>query len=125
VRYTAGGDFTRAKRQRTVLKAIMAKAKKSNPVTLYHVMQEMLPQIYTSFSTQEILQLALYLPFYDIQTSKGFPYDLDCHRGSDGIYYDFPTTLSSNVTKLHKNLFQTKGYQPTGTVEEISAAMGN
>jgi LCP family protein required for cell wall assembly len=120
VRYTAGGDFTRAKRQRTVLKAIMAKAKKSSPATLYKVMQEMLPQIYTSLTTQEILQLAVYLPFYDIENSKGFPYELDCHRGTDGIYYDFPTTLSSNVTKLHKKLYGTERYQPTSTVEEFS-----
>jgi hypothetical protein len=68
--------------------------------------------------------MAAYLPFYDIQYSKGFPYDLDCHRGTDGIYYDFPTTLSSNVTKLHKKLFNTRNYQPTATVEEISQSMG-
>lgn len=124
VRYTAGGDFTRAQRQRKVLKALMAKAKKSNPVTLYRVMNEMLPQIYTSLTTREILQLAVHLPFYDIKNSKGFPYDLDCHRASDGIYYDFPTTLSSNVTKLHKKLYGTKNYQPSQTVEELTAAMG-
>ena len=124
VRYTAGGDFTRAKRQRTVLKAIMEKAKKSNPITLYRVMNEILPQIYTSLTTSEILHYAMYLPFYDIKTSKGFPYDLDCHRGYDGIYYDFPTTLSSNVTKLHKKLFGTENYTPTATVTEIQTGMG-
>lgn len=124
VRYTAGGDFTRAKRQRKVMKAIFAKAKKSNPVTLYRVMNEMLPQIYTSLNTSEILHLAMYLPFYDISNSKGFPYDLDCHRASDGVYYDFPTTLSSNVTKLHKKLFGTEQYKPSKTVEEINSAMG-
>lgn len=124
VRYTAGGDFTRAERQRKVMKAIFAKAKKSNPITLYRVMNEMLPQIYTSLSTSEILQLAMYLPFYDITNSKGFPYDMDCHRASDGIYYDFPTTLTSNVTKLHKKLFGTKNYKPSQKVQEINSAMG-
>lgn len=124
VRYTAGGDFTRAGRQRKVLKAIMAKAKSSSPFVLYRVLNEMLPQIYTSLTTQDILKLAMYLPFYDIQNNKGFPYDLDCRRAGDGIYYDFPTTLSSNVTKLHKKLFGTSHYQPTKTVEEINASMG-
>lgn len=124
VRYTAGGDFTRAGRQRKVLKAIFAKAKKSNPITLYRVMSDMLPQIYTSLTTADILQLAMYLPFYKISNSKGFPYELDCHRASDGIYYDFPNTLSKNVIRLHKKLFGTKNYQPSKTVEEINAAMG-
>lgn len=66
----------------------------------------------------------MYLPFYDIKTSRGFPYKLDCHRASDGIYYDFPTTLTSNVTTLHKKLFDTKNYTPTKTVQEITAGMG-
>ena len=91
---------------------------------IYRVLNEMLPQIYTSLTTQEILHLGMYLPFYDIKNSKGFPYELDCHRASDGIYYDFPTTLSSNVTKLHKKLFGTVNYKPTKTVEEITAGMG-
>lgn len=124
VRYTAGGDFTRAKRQRKVLKAIFAKMKKSSPVTLYRVMNEMLPQIYTSLSTRDILQLAKYLPFYEIKNSKGFPYRLDGHRASDGIFYDFPDTLTSNVTKLHANLFGTKNYKPSQTIQEIQTGMG-
>jgi LCP family protein required for cell wall assembly len=124
VRYTKGGDFTRAARQRRVMKALMTKAKHSSPLKLYRVLNEMLPQIYTSLTTQEILQLGMYLPFYDIKTSRGFPYKLDCHRASDGIYYDFPTTLTSNVTTLHKKLFDTKNYTPTKTVQEITAGMG-
>ncbi len=124
VRYTAGGDFTRAKRQRKVLKAIFAKAKKSNPITLYRVMEQMLPQIYTSLNTKDILNLAKYLPFYEIKNSRGFPYKLDCHRAGDGIYYDFPDTLSSNVTKLHAKLFGTKNYSPSQTVQEIQTGMG-
>ncbi len=124
VRYTSGGDLERAERQRKVLKAIMAKAKRSSPVTLYRVMNEMLPQIYTSLTTQDILNLAVYLPFYDIQKSKGFPYEMDCHRASDGIYYDFPNTLSSNTVQLHKKLFGTVSYEPTQEVEDITASMG-
>lgn len=124
VRYTAGGDFTRAKRQRKVLEAIFAKAKKTNPLTLMQIMNDILPQIYTSMTTSDLLNLAVWLPFYDITSQKGFPYDMDCHRASDGIYYDFPTTLSSNITKLHKKLFGTKQYQPSRTVQDINHAMG-
>lgn len=93
VRYTKGGDFTRAERQRTVLQAIFAKAKKSSPTALISAMNKIFPQIYTSLSTSDILSLMKYLPFYEIGDQQGFPYKLSCHRGRDGIYYDFPTTL--------------------------------
>lgn len=124
VRATAGGDFTRAKRQRKVLEAIFAKAKKTNPVTLLQVMDELLPQIYTSMTTSDILKLAAFLPFYEISSQKGFPYDMEAKRAANGIYYDFPITLTSNVTKLHKKLFDTKKYQPTQTVQDIGQSMG-
>lgn len=124
VRYTAGGDFTRAKRQRKVIQAIFDKAKKTNPIKLYQVMEDMLPQIYTSLSTADILGLAARLPLYDISNSKGFPYDLEGKRASDGIYYEFPSTLSGNVRKLHKKLFGTKNYHPSDKVQEINSAMG-
>lgn len=120
VRYTKGGDFTRAERQRTVLQAIFTKAKSTSPLTLFSVMDEILPQIYTSLSTDDMLALIKYLPFYEIKEQKGFPYKQNCHRGSDGIYYDFPDTLVSNVTKLHEELFGTKDYEPGKTVKKIS-----
>lgn len=120
VRYTKGGDFTRAERQRTVLQAIFDKVKHSNPVTLVNVMNEMLPQIYTSLSTQDMLNLVKYLPFYEIGNQEGFPYKQNCYRGSDGIYYDFPDSLLSNVKKLHQSLFGTENYKPSSTVRKIS-----
>ncbi len=124
VRATAGGDFTRAKRQRKVLEAIFEKAKKTNPFTLLQVMNDMLPQIYTSMTTSDILNLAAFLPFYEISSQKGFPYDMEAKRAANGIYYDFPVTLTSNVTKLHKKLFGTKKYQPSQTVQDINQSMG-
>ncbi len=123
VRYTSGGDFTRAKRQRRVIMAIFRKAKKADPFTLLEVMNTIFPQIYTSLSTKDMLALAKYLPWYEIENQKGFPYELDCHRAGDGIYYDFPVTLTTNVQKLHKKLFGTKNYQPSQKVSEIDAAI--
>ena len=125
VRYTKGGDFTRAERQRTVLQAIFAKAKKSSPTALISAMNKIFPQIYTSLSTSDILSLMKYLPFYEIGDQQGFPYKLSCHRGRDGIYYDFPTTLVSNVKKLHKELFGTDNYEPSKLVHTISKETSN
>ena len=120
VRYTKGGDFTRAERQRTVLQAIFDKAKSTSPITLISVMDTIFPQIYTSLSTQDMLSLLMYLPLYDIGDQQGFPYKQNGHKGSDGVYYGFPDTLESNVSKLHEELFGTKGYTPSETVQKIS-----
>lgn len=119
VRYTKGGDFTRAERQRTVLKAIFEKAKKSNPVTLYKVANEILPQIYTSLSTGEIIKLGAALPFYKMADSKGFPFENTTptiNRQSVVV----AQTLASNVSELHEYLFGTSGYEVSGTVKDIS-----
>ena len=120
VRYTKGGDFTRAERQRTVLQAIFAKAKSSGPDKWVAVMNEMIPQIYTSLSTSDMLGLMAKLPFYDIGEQTGFPYKQNGHKGSDGIYYGFPDTLLSNTKKLHEELFGTSDYTPSDTVKAIS-----
>lgn len=119
VRYTAGGDFTRAERQRTVLKAIFEKAKHSNPITLYKVANEILPQIYTSLSTTAILKLGAALPFYHMTDSQGFPLDNALGKINSASVV-VPTTLSENVTSLHEYLFGTSGYVPSDTVQGIS-----
>lgn len=120
VRYTAGGDYTRAKRQRTVIKAILKKAKKSNPKVLYDVMNSLLPQIYTSLSTSDILSLMLPVFSYKIDNSAGFPYELE-GRNIDGAFVNVPKTLSSNVKKLHKKLFGTEDFEPSDTVNLYSS----
>lgn len=119
VRYTKGGDFTRAERQRTVMKAIFEKSKHSNPVTLYKVANEILPQIYTSLSSSEIMKLGAALPFYEMADSQGFPYDKTTPR-INKMSVVKPTTLESNVVKLHEFLFGTKDYKVTDTVKEFS-----
>lgn len=122
VRYTAGGDFTRAQRQRTVLHAIIKKMKKSNPFVLVKIMEEMFPQIYTSFSGSEITRLGIHAFSYEIEKDSGFPFDKTTPT-IDGMSVVFPQTLSSNVTRMHKFLFQTKNYAPSETVEELNTRL--
>ena len=67
VRYTKGGDFRRTNRQRTVINAILDKAKHSGPVKLTKAANAVLPQTYTSLDGMEFARLSLYLPFYALQ----------------------------------------------------------
>lgn len=125
VRYTAGGDFKRAERQRKVMKQIIKKAKSSNPITLYNLINTFLPQIYTSLDTSEILGLSTHVFSYEVKSNFGFPFTKSTPtiNGASVVTAD---TLSSNVSTLHKKLFGTQNYQPSSTVEyrsnEIAAA---
>jgi polyisoprenyl-teichoic acid--peptidoglycan teichoic acid transferase len=120
VRYTAGGDFTRAERQRTVLSQIFKKAKHSNPFTLAKLANEMIPQIYTSLSNTEMLSLGKDIFFYDIKDQTGFPFDKTAKK-IGGVSYVLAETLSSNVSKLHEFLFNQKDYDPSKTVKGFSS----
>ena len=120
VRYTAGGDFTRAERQRKVVEAILDKAKRSNPVKLANAADKVLPQICTGLSATEFTLLALSLPFYNIEDQSGFPFDKATTKINNASVV-VSTTLSSNVTKLHEYLFGTNDYKPSDTVTKISS----
>ena len=58
IRYTAGGDLARAGRQREVLEKIFEKGKK-NPLKMMSVMDEVLPQVKTNMSQDELFKMVL------------------------------------------------------------------
>lgn len=116
VRYTSGGDFTRSQRQRTVLNQIVKKATSANPVTLYKIMDEILPQIYTSLDTNELVKLCSGAPFYSVKEDFGFPFEKSTPK-INGASVVTAETLSSNVIALHEKLYGTTDYTPSSTVE--------
>lgn len=122
VRYTAGGDFTRAQRQRTVLYAIADRAKHSNPIALLKVIQEMMPQIYTSLHTKDLFSLCLRALSFEIKKDTGYPFDSEFHTVND-MSVVVPETVESNVIKLHQFLFRTKNYTPSDNLMQISAGI--
>lgn len=119
VRYTSGGDFRRTERQRTVVDQVFKKAKKSSIPTLISIMNEMIPQIYTSLNTTEMLNYGKDIFFYDINDQTGFPIENQAGK-INGTSYVLPTTLESNVIELHKFLFGTMNYVPSKTVKTRS-----
>lgn len=116
VRYTSGGDFTRSQRQRTVMNQIVKKAKSSNPITLYKVLDEVLPQIYTSLDTNTLVKLASGVLSYNITEDFGFPFEKSTPTINNASVVT-AETLSSNVSALHEKLFGTVGYTPSSTVD--------
>lgn len=121
VRYTTGGDYKRTERMRTVVEAMLSKAKTLNVGQLNSFADTILPKIRTNISTSEIWGLIPKLASFKVTESIGWPYD------TKGItldrWYGVPVTLQSNVEKLHKEAFGQDDYEASDTVKEMSAAI--
>ncbi len=123
IRYTDGGDYRRSERQRTVILGIIEKAK-SNPLALYRLAMEVLPDMHTSLTKSELFLLAKDIFFYKLGETTGFPFDEENYGTMiGGVFYGVPNTLNTSVTKLHKYMFDTDDYVPSSTVQEISATI--
>ncbi len=122
IRYTAGDDFRRAERQRTVLMAILEKAKTASPAELENIAGKVFSETYTSLDLEEIVSLLKDITSYNVVANDGFPTaDLRTtgtmgKKGSCVI----PVTLAANVSWLHEFLFDDAGYQVTSSVQEYS-----
>lgn len=121
IRSTAGGDFTRTERQRLVIEKMFEKAKAADFATLNKIIDEVFPQVSTSFSLTEILKYAAAYSEYTLAGNMGFPADnyTDTVSGLGSIV--IPDDLVSNVTQLHEFLFGTAGYTPSSTVQTVNS----
>lgn len=120
IRYTAGDDYKRTERQRIVITKMIEKAQQSNLKTINSVIDEMFIEIETSFSNKELIALAAKAFDYEITGSVGFPFTKNViEMGSKGIVVA-PCTLETNVTELHKFLYDNNEYESSMTVKENS-----
>lgn len=120
IRYTAGGDYTRAQRQRLVVTKLFEKLKSSDLKTINQFINQVFPEIQTNLSDTEILSLAKSITKYKITDETGFPFEKVAHNYNK-VSYVFPVDLAANVTELHKFLFNDTSYTPSTTVQEYSA----
>ena len=113
-------DFARTERQRNILKAAFTKAKSANFSVLNNIMVVCFPQVATNIDFTEAVDMAQHITQYSIADTGGFPWSRgDANVGSKGDCV-IPTTLESNVVKLHEFLFGDTNYQPSSAVINIS-----
>ena len=121
IRYTAGDDFRRAERQRTVLMLTMEKARKANPLRLAAAAGAVMGRTATSLSSGELMLFILRARMMDITGSTGFPTEEDrIFATVNGESCVVPYYLTTNVRKLHQTLFEQEDYEPSSTVEEFN-----
>ncbi len=124
IRYTAGSDYRRTERQRTVLSQIFEKAREQGAVKLAQIVDTMLPYIATSFSSADLLSLATSVSDYQLVDSTGFPFELVAANIAAGDCV-VPVNLAQNVSELHAYLYQKNNYVPSETVQQISDEIAN
>ena len=121
IRYTAGGDYKRTERMRTVVEAMLSKAKTLGVGQLNSFADTILPRIRTNISSSEIWGLVPKLASFKVTESLGWPYE------TKGItldrWYGVPVTLQSNVERLHKEAFGQDDYEASDAVKEMNAAI--
>lgn len=123
IRYTAGGDYKRTERMRTVIEAMFTKLKTKSVGEINAFADKILPCVYTNLSTGDLISMVPSMAKYKISESIGWPYN------TKGItldrWYGVPVTLESNVTQLHKEAFGESDYTPSEDVKSISNSIIN
>lgn len=121
IRYTAGGDYKRTERMRTVVTAMAKKAKTLSIGQLNKLADTILPRISKNIENNDIIALIPSALSFDIIESLGWPYNV---KGiTTTAWYGVPVTLESNVIKLHKELFGQEDYKVSETVKEMNDAI--
>lgn len=123
IRYTDGGDYRRASRQREILQLFKEKAKSADLGTIDSLLNTVLPYVTTNLDNGKLISMATNLMSYTMVESEqpGFPAVRQEDDGSiTGIDCIIPVTLEYNVALLHKDIFGDTGYYPSNTVRRYS-----
>lgn len=125
IRKGVGDDYKRTERMRIVLTKVFENLKTMSIGELNKLLDQMLPQVQTNLSNNDMLGLAMRLVDFNIKSGAGWPYDVTGgYIGS--VSYVFPDDLASNTIKLHQQMFGQTDYTPSETVKNISnAIIGN
>ncbi|MDD4376691.1 MAG: LCP family protein [Eubacteriales bacterium] len=119
IRKTSGGDQGRSIRYKKLMSAVVKKAV-MQPWKLNKLSDTVLPNIRTNMSQIQLYTMCLGFPLYDFNKSINWPKDYYSGYLSDGLSYVVPTTLESNVKRLHRLAFKQENYQLSDTCAQIN-----
>ena len=121
IRKNVGGDYARTERQRMVIGQMVSKVKETDLTTLNEILNQVFPQISTSFTLQEMIRLAAGVLQYELGETGGFPFEKTDGTISGIGSVVIPLGVVENVENLHDFLYPKAEYTPSETVREIGA----
>ena len=126
IRSTAGSDFARAERQREVINEIVKRAKKTDIPTINKIINQVFPEICTSYTNADIIRLAASMFSYELVDSTGFPFSkYPARLGGKLGDVVMCADLENNVRALHRYLYNDTNYIPSATVINYSNLIKN
>ena len=120
IRYTTGDDYKRSQRQREVLSKMIEKAKSAGLGTINKIIDAVFEEVSTSLTLPEIVSLASQMFNYELADTTGFPFKLQYKEIGKKGGVVVPCDLVTNVTELHKYLFNDYNYTPSNTLQNFS-----
>lgn len=122
IRYTAGNDYKRAERQRTVITKLLERASSSSVSKLSKAAMAILPHVETSLSVDEVMRLLASASEYSVAASEGIPFEQNRYPAKVGVdgWCIVPVSLEDNARALHEMLYPGEEYTPSERVSSIS-----
>ncbi len=119
IRKNVGGDYARTERQRVVLQKMAEKVKQTDLSTLNEMINQVFPQVSTSFTLKELIALASGVLQYELGETSGFPFEKTdgSVKGIGSVVV--PLGVVENVKQLHTFLYPKAEYTLSDTVKEI------
>ncbi len=122
IRYVGNGDFDRTQRQRNVLEQVVRKVLNLNPLSQLALMNQVMPYVKTSLTTNEIYKLGFNVILLRNRnlTQKQIPEET--HLQTDFVgeeSYVIPDTLTDNIKALYNFIYQID-YTPSSSAQQIS-----
>lgn len=108
IRYTAGGDFERTQRERTVLIDVLNKIEKIPPMGMANIVSKLLPYTETSMSNTDMLKMLTSVYTLGIKNigEQRFPLDGYCYgKMIDNIWY-LIFDLNATKNQMHQYIFE-------------------
>lgn len=122
IRYTAGGDYKRSERQRTILFKVFESAKEMNAAAKIKVVSDLIDEVNTNYETDEVLSIFKDISDYTIEDSTAYPQVF--YGGKvDGAWVEVPVTLVDMASGVHEFLAGETDYTPSETVNSYSSVL--
>lgn len=119
IRKHVGDDYKRTERQRLVVQKVAEKVKGTDLITIHEIINEVFPQVSTSFTLKELVSLAMGVAKYEIGGTSGFPFELTDGKVSGIGSTVIPLGVVENVQELHTFLYPKDEYTVSETVQKI------